>query len=94
MTPEEEFQRAEEAARLLAHPLLAEAFEVIEKEVIERWTQSPSADQAGREKLWLSLKLLHRVKLHLETMVQSGKLAEATLKQRALRAVGLRRSEF
>lgn len=94
MAPEEELQRAGEAERLLAHPLIAEAFETIEREVIERWTQSQSADQAGREKLWLSLKLLHRIRLHLETIVQSGKLAEATLKQRALRVVGLKRSDF
>lgn len=94
MTPEEELQRGAEAERLLQHPLIVEAFEKIEREVIERWKSSPSADEAGREKLWLSLKLLHRVRAHLQSVVQSGKLAKATLAQRALMAVGRTPSDF
>lgn len=82
MTPEQEIQRAQEAERLLAHPLLIEAFETIEKEVIEKWKQSPARDGDGREKLWLTLKLLHRVRTHLESVVSSGKLAQMKLRDR------------
>lgn len=93
MSPEEELQRGHEAERLLAHPLIKEAFETIEKEVIERWQNSPAADANGREKLWLTLKLLTRVRTHLESVMASGKLAEATLKQRLL-SLGRTRSNF
>jgi hypothetical protein len=91
VSPEEEITRAQEAERLLAHPLMKEAFETIQKEVIERWQNSPAADANGREKLWLTFKLLQRLKTHLESVMASGKLAEATLRQRLL---GRARSNF
>jgi hypothetical protein len=94
VSPEQEVQRAQEAKRLLEHPLLIEAFASIEKEVIERWTQSPASDAPGREKLWLTLKLLHRLRTHLESLVSSGKLAEATLRERVKRALGRTPSSF
>ena len=79
---EQDISRAMEAERLLAHPLLQEAFTVIEQEVTERWQNSPANDADGREKLWLSLKLLQRVRTQLESVVTSGKIAQATLTER------------
>jgi len=82
VTPEEEIERAKQAEHLLSHPLIKEAFQTIEHEVIERWKQSPAKDADGREKLWLTLKLLHRVRTHLESVVSSGKLAQMKLRDR------------
>ena len=86
MSPEEEGRRGEEARQLLSHPLLSEAFEVIEKEVTQAWQNSPARDVEGREKLWLQLKMLHRLRGQLETVMETGKVAKATLAQRAAEA--------
>lgn len=84
-----EVQRGEEAQRLLAHPLLVEAFETIEREVTEQWSNSPVRDVEGREKLWLTLKLLHRLKGQITSVVETGQMARQTLLQR----IGLQRSD-
>ena len=82
MTPEQEIARAHQAQALLDDPLLIEAFTTIEQEIINTWTASPSRDESGREKLWLMQQMLRRVKAHLESVVQSGTLAKATVKMR------------
>lgn len=86
MTPEQEVSRGEQARDLLNHPLLVEAFDLIEGETIKAWEDSPARDTEGRERLWLQLKLLRRLRGHIESVVDSGKMARATLAQRAAEA--------
>lgn len=87
MTPQEQVQRGEEAARLLENPILAEAFASIEQEYTTLWKQTKASDEAAREKLWLSIRQLQMVQAHLHTAVQTGKAAKATLAQRAKAAM-------
>lgn len=77
-----EIIRGEQAARLLADPMLAEAFEAVEQELMGLWKDSPARDLEGRESLWLQLKMLHRVRIQLEKTLDSGKVARETLAQR------------
>ena len=77
-----EIQRGRDAELLLQHPLLQEAFEVIEREVTEQWQNSPARDVDGREKLWLTLKLLKQVRHQIVSVVETGQVAQATLVQR------------
>lgn len=86
MTDEEAARRGEEARQLLEHPLLAEAFQTIRDEVTEQWQSSPARDVEGREKLWLTLRLLNRLEGQLQSVVETGKVARATLLQRAKQA--------
>ncbi len=86
MTDEELALRGELARQLLGNPLLAEAFQTIEDEVTEAWRASPARDVEGREKLWLQLKLLHKLRGQLELVVETGRAAEASLVQRTLEA--------
>lgn len=86
MTDERMVQRAEEAKQLLANPLFAEAFAAIREEVIEQWTNSKATEEAGREKLWLTLKLLDRLQSQITQVVHTGKVAQASLLQRAKEA--------
>lgn len=86
MTDEEAARRGEEARQLLEHPLLAEAFQTIRNEVTEQWQSSPARDVEGREKLWLTLRLLNRLEGQLQSVVETGKVARATLLQRAKQA--------
>lgn len=79
---ETEIQRGQDAAQLLAHPLLAEAFAIIEADLIEKWQTSPARDVKARETLYLSQLLLRRLEGQLQLVVETGQVAAATLTQR------------
>lgn len=85
MTDQTEYEiaRGERAHQLLSDPLLAEAFEIVERELHEQWQNSPARDAEGREKLFLTLKCLQRARLNLVSVVETGVMAKATLAQRA-----------
>lgn len=80
---EAEILRGERAKQLLEEPLIVEAFQVIEKEYLDQWQNSPARDVEGREALFLMLKCLQRVKGHLTLAMESGMIEKATLAQRA-----------
>lgn len=85
LTKEE--QRGRDADALRANPLFVEAFDTIEREIEQAWKDSPARDEAGREKLWLMLQLLARVKRHVESVSLTGQMARKTLRERLGRNV-------
>lgn len=84
---EMEIVRGADAEQLLANPLLREAFELIEQDLIEKWQTSSLQDEKGREKLYLSQIMLARIVKQIELVVQTGQVAKATLAQRTGRAL-------
>lgn len=76
-----EIRRGEHAATLLNDELLTEAFAFIAQELTNQWQNSPARDNEGREKLWLSLKLLSKVRGHLTSVLETGKFAKLSLAQ-------------
>lgn len=82
MTPEQAIYRANRAKEVVENEAYIEAFSSIEQELTEQWKQSPARDSEGREKIWLMQKLLAKVKLALESTMDSGKLAVAELNHR------------
>ena len=80
MTIENDIQRAQHAQRLLDDELLNEAFEAIRLTYLQEWENSPVRDVEGREKLWTMLKLLDRVKGHLQSVIDDGKVAAHKVK--------------
>lgn len=91
MTPEEELQRGENARRILEDPLFIEAVETIRAEIAAKWQGSPARDTEGRERLYLSRKMLDKIEGHLQSVMASGRLAQATLAERLKRG---RHTEF
>lgn len=53
------------------------AFESIEQELTSAWRTSPARDVEAREKIFLSLQLLTKLKAALQGSLETGKLAEA-----------------
>lgn len=82
MELEEQANRGDQAAKLLQHPLLVEAFDLIEQDIRDKWTNSPARDVEGRESLWTQLRLLHRLRVEIQAVAENGKVARATLLQR------------
>ena len=58
------------------------AFESIEQELTDKWKSSPARDEAGREKLFLMLQMLLKVKEVLTSRVETGKLSELELEHK------------
>ena len=91
MTEDEEIRRSNEAQRLMADPLLAEAFSKVESGIIDALKLSKLIDKDQDRELVLQLKALALVKGHMTQVIQTGQLAriakEESLARRALRRV-------
>ena len=82
MTLEQRLYDGDRAREVLENEAFGAAFEAIEKEVIEQWTNSPARDQEGRERLWTYLGLLKKLKAQLTQTLDTGKLAQLELQHR------------
>ena len=68
--------REEHAKRLLTDKLFNEAFETLEKNLLNSWHSSGVSELEAREQIWLSLRLLERIRLHLTSIVETGDMAK------------------
>lgn len=67
--------RAEHAARLMADPLLMEAFASVVTEAMNDWANTPTHAVDTREGLWRMVQTVHRVKSVLRNHIISGQKA-------------------
>lgn len=81
-TLEQRLYSGDRAREVLGNEAFGAAFDAIEKEVIEEWTNSPARDAEGREKCWTYLMLLRKVKANLVTTLETGKLAKLDLQHK------------
>jgi hypothetical protein len=79
MNLERDSARGEQARRLLSDPLLIEAFEAVEGNLRAAWIATGEGQDRERERLWLMVKLLGRLKAHLTGVLETGKLADRQL---------------
>ncbi|WP_035655068.1 hypothetical protein [Bradyrhizobium sp. STM 3809] len=71
------------AKALLDDELLTGAFDALEARYSAAWRQTVIDDVAGREKLFLAINIVGKVRDHLGAILANGKLAEAELKELA-----------
>jgi hypothetical protein len=74
--------RAARAEALLGSELLAEAFATLDAEYVKAWRTAPVRDTEMREKLWVAVNIVGKVKDHLARIVADGKLSQADLRLR------------
>ncbi len=86
MSPEEELHRAARAEQILGDDLFRDAVKEIESALLAGIKQSAFKDSELREKLCMQYTLLHSLVDQFKTHMETGKLAEETLRQRALAA--------
>jgi phage FluMu protein gp41 len=77
---------------LLDNEILTEAFDTLEKSYVTAWRATAIDDVTGREKLFLAINIVGKVRGHLASVVANGKLAEAELRE--LARVAERRKRF
>jgi hypothetical protein len=75
--------RAARAKALIEDELFNEAFSAYEAEIMARWreTGTAQAETFKRERLWLAINLLGKIKHHLVRVMEDGKVAKAHLAQ-------------
>jgi hypothetical protein len=74
--------RGARAEALLGNELLAEAFATLDAEYVKAWRTAPVRDTEMREKLWVAVNIVGKVKDHLARVIADGRLAQADLKMR------------
>jgi len=78
MTKEEKLRRAN---TLLNDPLFNEAFDVLKKDLLNRWEVSGSPEVEARESIWLAMRLLDRIHAHISSIVETGRMNDILDKQ-------------
>lgn len=75
--------KAVRAQELLDSELLTEAFEGLENAYSAAWRSTTIDDAGAREKLFLAINVVGKVRDHLSNIVTNGRLAQAELKELA-----------
>ena len=88
----EAMTRGVRAEDLLGNELLSEAFAALEASYVSTWRATAIDDCAGREKLFLAINIIGKVRDHLASVVANGKLAQVELQE--LAQVAERRKRF
>ena len=73
--------REERAKNLLSNPLFNEAFDVLKKDLLNRWEVSGSTEVEARESIWLAMRLLDRLYGHINSIVETGHMNKVMEKQ-------------
>lgn len=74
-------EKAAQAQRLLDDPMLKDAFKALEDGYMAAWRATLIDEVSGREKLFLAVNVIGKVRDHLTSVVNGGKLAQAQLKE-------------
>lgn len=85
--------KAVRATELLENPLVVEAFKGLEDSYTAAWRATLIEDVTGREKLFLAINIVGKVRDHLEKVIANGKLAQHEIRMLAETAEAPRRWE-
>ena len=81
MSLKNELDRGELARRILDSQLYQEAVAEVEKSIINKWKSCPVRDIDGQHELKLMHKVLFEVTRYIETVLETGKMAEIQTQQ-------------
>ena len=73
--------REERAKNLLQNELFNEAFDVLRKDLMNRWEASGSAELEARESIWLAMRLLDKLYGHITSIVETGHMNKVMSQQ-------------
>ena len=78
-------ERGARALRLLEDELLAEAFATLDGEYTKAWRATAARDTDARERLWQAVQVVAKVRDHLTSVANGGKLAQREMSDLAAR---------
>lgn len=79
MSRQEELDRARLAREVLENPIYTEAFELVEKGIIQAWREA--RDKEDREHLHRMLLCLNKTRGVMQGVMASGKVTEETIRR-------------
>ena len=68
------------AKEVLENEVFIQVWADVEQELTRAWQDSPARDTEGREKIFLTLQMLRKLKGAIQSTLETGKLAEAELR--------------
>jgi|TARA_R110000824_G_scaffold317632_1_gene504816 hypothetical protein len=74
-------EKERRANSLLSDPLFNEMFDVLRKDLMNRWESSGSTELEARESIWLAMRLLDRLYGHVQSIVETGHMNKVLEKQ-------------
>jgi hypothetical protein len=80
---QDDVSRAEQAKALHDNPLLAELFSTLERSYLDAWRTTHVDDTAAREKLFLAVNIVGKVRDQLIRIIADGGLAQRQLSDMA-----------
>lgn len=83
MSPEQEVWNAERARQIIEDPLVLKALDEMEKAALDNLEACPINDIVLRDRLWMLWSTTRKFKRVFQTMMESGKLAEAEIRQKS-----------
>lgn len=72
---DKEISRGYEAERLMGEPMIKEAFDIVEQDLLAAMLKSSIGDVNTHHELVLSLQILGRIRGHFKIAMETGKLA-------------------
>lgn len=79
----EQTLRASRAKQILDDELFIGAFQTLEAAYIDAWRSTAVDEVLGREKLFLAINVVGKVRQHLQQVISDGKVAEVDLRELA-----------
>ena len=76
---EKQIQQGQRAKQLLDDPLLKEAFEYLSEQYKSEIFNTSYNDHDQRQVLWMAYNMLDKIKGHLVSVMETGKLASSEL---------------
>jgi len=83
MGRDKEIIKGKNAERILNDELFKKSFTYLRELYLNEWENSPARDKEARESLWVAIKMLGTVEGHLQTVMQTGKLANRQIEDLA-----------
>ena len=83
MGRDKEITKGKNAERILNDELFKKSFTYLRELYLNEWEKSPARDKEARESLWVAIKMLGTVEGHLQTVMQTGKLANRQIEDLA-----------
>ena len=83
MGRDKEITKGKNAERILNDELFKKSFTYLRELYLNEWENSPARDKEARESLWVAIKMLGTVEGHLQTVMQTGKLANRQIEELA-----------
>jgi len=76
MNKGEEIARADQAKQILEHPLYIEALSTVKEALIDHLLNTKVSEEIERDRLYITIKALDLVHQHIQSVLETGKLAE------------------